>query len=49
MAGQTETNYHISNSKQAWAELCQAQESLGQLPLAWNFALAVAAYSASCG
>ena len=35
--------------KQAGAELGQAQESLGQLPLAWNFALAEAAYAASCG
>ena len=35
--------------EQAGAELCQAQESVGQLPLAWNFALAAAAYSATCG
>ena len=37
------------NNKQAGAELCQAQDSLGWLPLAWNFAIAGAAYSASCG
>ena len=36
-------------NKQAGAELCQAQHNLGQLPVAWNFALAGAAYSASCG
>ena len=34
--------------KQAGAELCQTQRSLGYLPLGWNFALAVAAYSNSC-
>ena len=35
--------------KQAGGELCQAQHNLGYLPVAWNFALAWAAYSASCG
>ena len=35
--------------QQAGAELCQAQHNLGYLPVAWNFAFAGAAYSASCG
>ena len=37
-----------NGGKQAGAELCQAQHSLGLLHLAWNFALPGAAYSASC-
>ena len=40
---------HAKKEKQAGAELCQAQHSLGKLSLAWNFALAGAVYSASCG
>ena len=36
-------------NEQAGAELCQAQHNLGQLPVAWNFVPAGAAYSASCG
>ena len=35
--------------EQAGAELCQAPGQLRLEPLAWNFALAGAAYSASCG
>ena len=42
-------SWNILDKLQAGAELCQAQHSLGLLPLAWNFALVGAAYSASCG